>query len=324
MTSFESIRLSTDDLPVANRQDAIREHYGRLMQRMDYASLDGESMRICSEAWPLDGIMMGTSTYTSIEVARTPELLSDGADDVMLCLIPAGASASLPTGLTVDIAPGDFFLGSLNHRLTLKLPASQQHRTRMFQMPRSSLGGLAGVLDDRPLRSLPAGMSELKLLLAYARSVSQTPPDSVALRQSVSRHMIDLATLAIGASREASETASRRGVRAAQLAIAKQEVLNHLADPDLSAPGFATKLQISRRYLHMLFEAEESTFSEYVMQQRLMRAHDLLVDPRRHHSRIIDIALEAGFREIRSFNRAFRRRYGMTPSELREQSTKRR
>jgi AraC-like DNA-binding protein len=36
------------------------------------------------------------------------------------------------------------------------------------------------------------------------------------------------------------------------------------------------------------------------------------------HRKIADIAAEAGFTDLSYFNRAFRRRYGETPSDLRE------
>jgi AraC-like DNA-binding protein len=39
---------------------------------------------------------------------------------------------------------------------------------------------------------------------------------------------------------------------------------------------------------------------------------------------ISTIALDCGFGDISNFNRAFRRRYGITPSELLAQSLKRR
>ncbi len=43
----------------------------------------------------------------------------------------------------------------------------------------------------------------------------------------------------------------------------------------------------------------------------------LLCDPKWRHRKIADIAAEAGFNDLSYFNRAFRRRYGATPSDLR-------
>ena len=46
----------------------------------------------------------------------------------------------------------------------------------------------------------------------------------------------------------------------------------------------------------------------------------LLRDPQWHSRRIADIAAEAGFTDLSYFNRAFRRHYGATPSDIRARS----
>src|SRR5215510_12826016 len=66
-----------------------------------------------------------------------------------------------------------------------------------------------------------------------------------------------------------------------------------------------------------LFESEGTTFTEYVLAQRLVRAHRLLTDARYAGEKISAIALDAGFGDVSYFNRVFRRRYGVAPSELR-------
>jgi AraC-like DNA-binding protein len=47
-------------------------------------------------------------------------------------------------------------------------------------------------------------------------------------------------------------------------------------------------------------------------------SYGLLRDPRRFGRRISEIAAEAGFTDLSHFSRAFRRRFGMTPSDARE------
>ena len=46
--------------------------------------------------------------------------------------------------------------------------------------------------------------------------------------------------------------------------------------------------------------------------------HELLRDPHWHEHRIADVAAEAGFSDLSHFSRAFRRRFGATPSQTRE------
>lgn len=317
MSGLEHVQVTTAEVPDHLRREAIHDYFGRMLQRMDYSPWDERQPYLQADAWLLPDLTLGQSVFSAFAIERTRPLLADGRSDVMLCRLPAGGSVSLPSGDQIEVAPGDFFLAALNYRLSFRLPSSLNEQTTMFQLPRSALGGLDGVFDDLPLRALPQAQPEMQLLLGYGRAVLAAQPNSAELKAAASRHLVDLATLALGASREAAQMASRGGVRAAQLVFAKQEILARLTDPDLSAAKVAARLRISKRYLHMLFETCEDTFSTFLTHRRLARAHKILMSPHADRLRVLDIAFDVGFRELRTFNRAFRARYGCTPSELR-------
>jgi AraC-like DNA-binding protein len=54
-----------------------------------------------------------------------------------------------------------------------------------------------------------------------------------------------------------------------------------------------------------------------VLTERLARAHRMLTSPRHAGETISVIAFAVGFADLSHFNRAFRRRYGCTPSDVR-------
>jgi len=66
-----------------------------------------------------------------------------------------------------------------------------------------------------------------------------------------------------------------------------------------------------------LFDDGGSTFTEYVIAQRLERAHRLLSDPQLSDRTLTAIAFSTGFNDLSHFQRRFRRRYGATPSDVR-------
>ena len=68
----------------------------------------------------------------------------------------------------------------------------------------------------------------------------------------------------------------------------------------------------------MLFEGTGSTFSEYLLKERLSRAHRMLNDNAYAAWTISSIAFAAGFGDLSYFNRTFRRRYDATPSDVRQ------
>lgn len=67
-----------------------------------------------------------------------------------------------------------------------------------------------------------------------------------------------------------------------------------------------------------LFEQDGSSFSTYVLAERLAKAHRMLVDQHFAHLSIAQIAHESGFSDISYFNRTFRRQFGSRPSDFRE------
>ena len=67
----------------------------------------------------------------------------------------------------------------------------------------------------------------------------------------------------------------------------------------------------------MLFKPEGITFSEFLLSERLARAHGMLSDTRFDGHAVAQIGYEAGFADLSYFNRCFRKRYGQTPSDVR-------
>lgn len=82
----------------------------------------------------------------------------------------------------------------------------------------------------------------------------------------------------------------------------------------------AARHKVTPRYVQRLFEEAGATYTEYVLGQRLARAHRLLTDARQAERTLTAIAFEVGFSDLSYFNRAFRRRFGATPSDVRARS----
>ncbi|MDQ1046302.1 helix-turn-helix domain-containing protein [Streptomyces sp. V4I2] len=95
-------------------------------------------------------------------------------------------------------------------------------------------------------------------------------------------------------------------------------VAANLGDPSLSVATVCRRFAISPRLLHRLFEGEERSFAGTVRSLRLNRCARLLRDPR-ETATITDIAARHGYTDPASFSRTFRREFGISPREMREQ-----
>jgi len=128
-------------------------------------------------------------------------------------------------------------------------------------------------------------------------------------------HLLQLVTLSLRP--HVPSPAADRGVRAARLAALKVDIARHSSDPTLSVGAAAARHGISPRYVHKLFEDDGRTYSQFVLEARLERARRELRDPRTAARTVSAIAGSVGFGDVSYFNRTFRRRYGMTPTEAR-------
>src|SRR5262249_37756430 len=132
----------------------------------------------------------------------------------------------------------------------------------------------------------------------------------------------DLMALTLGASRDAAEVTGGGGLRAARLSAIKSDIVNSFSEPELSLTQIAARHRVTPRYVQALFELEGATFSSFVLELRLAYCPCMLRDPMRAAKSISCIVYEAGFGDLSHFNRAFRRRFGATPSDVRAEATR--
>lgn len=86
---------------------------------------------------------------------------------------------------------------------------------------------------------------------------------------------------------------------------------------DCSLDSIAEALRYEKTYLSKFFSRNVGiTLAEYILQLRLARASDLLLNTEEN---IIDVGAASGFNSSRTFNRNFLDHYGVTPSRYRAQ-----
>jgi AraC-like DNA-binding protein len=189
---------------------------------------------------------------------------------------------------------------------------------------RRMLATMVPDLEDRFLRLIPRENEALRLLTRYVCLFDDRQPlAKPELRRLAVDHVYDLAALALGASRDAAEKAKSGGVRAARIHAIKADILASRGRNELTLAAIAGRHGVSPRYVQMLFEREGTTFSQFLLVQRLARAHGMLSDSSFAGRPISAVAYAAGFGDLSHFNRAFRRHYGESPSDVRASARRR-
>jgi AraC-like DNA-binding protein len=97
----------------------------------------------------------------------------------------------------------------------------------------------------------------------------------------------------------------------------KAMALHGLSIPEMTPERLAQEAGVSLRTLHRLFNQSGTTVSGWLRETRLERCWRDLSDPAHRSSTVAAVAFGWGFGDLRTFNRAFAARYGITPSAAR-------
>jgi len=311
------IRVSTDDLPERDRVAIIREQFGRSFFGIDLEPLPDVEFRSDVTIRPLAGASLSLNVGGGLHAWRTRELLADGRDDLVLIMNLQRPSLVTQRGQEVVLHKQAATLVTLGEIGGITRPALD-HRVFMLNLPRAAIGRLIPNADDAVMRPIPSDSAALRLLIKYAGILQDTAgPLQLELQRSIADHVYDLVVLTVGGTRDAIEVAKGRGIPAARLNAIKSDVERNLVRRDLSIDAICARHGITPRYMRMLFAGEQTTFSDFVTGRRLALALGRLRDPDRTGHTIGAIAYECGFGDLSYFNRAFRRHFGMTPSEAR-------
>lgn len=308
------IRFSSDVFPERERVTAWRDVFGRGIAKIDIVPLDGVPFHASTDMLLMPNLVIASGTAAVAKTARTRQLVADGNDYLTMQITSCDGAVS-QLGREAIVPAGDgIILSNCDVGTATFAGASSAF---MLSLPRSALGPFVHDPDAVLVRPIPKENEALRLLRSYAAAIARERPTSADLQALAAEHVHDLFALAIGATREAAEIARTRGVRAARLHASRTYVMRHLGNAGLSAASVAAHLHVTPRYVYMLFEATGMSFSEFVLTQRLARAHRMLTSPRHSGEAISAIAFTVGFSDLSQFNRTFRRCYGCTPSEVR-------
>ena len=315
---FAPARLALKNLPARRRVEHWHDVIGRQILRLDSEPLDDSDIAFDADMVlrALPGIKIATGTVGGSRDRRTPELTHDGNDDVALLINHSGPLCIRQRSLDAIAARGEGFVLNCAEPADFRRP--QPGGLTVLYMSRAGLAPLVENLDDMHGRLSHRGEAAMRLLVSYldvlGASREALPPP---LCQSISSHLFELAAMAI-AGEDASVGADHvPGLAAAQLSALKADIVRNVAAPYLNVADVASRHRLSTRAVQRLFEHDGQTFSEFLLRERLARAHRILSNRGAEALKIGEVAFACGFGDLSYFNRSFRRRYGIAPSELR-------
>ncbi|HET8704312.1 helix-turn-helix domain-containing protein [Castellaniella sp.] len=192
----------------------------------------------------------------------------------------------------------------------------------VLQVPAHVLSIWEPCIQSQLARRFGSGSGSARVAMDALRAlVSQGPALEPELAFEVSSTVMRLFALSLGEHADGGGVSSLEEVRQGQLRVILRHVHEHLHDVSMNADTLAQRFRMSRRYLYKLFAARGLTPADYILGARLERCRELLADPACARQ-IGELAYAHGFTDTSVFSHAFRRRFGLSPSEWRAQHSR--
>ncbi len=299
-------------------ENVLSNVYVQLACNPDASRIAGMPFHCELQQHRLSTIDVSVAQASPQKLSRTPQLISRANDDAFIVSIQRRGQASVQQdGRIANLSSGDFAIYDSTRpyslawdegieQLTLKIPRIQL----LSQIPRAE-----SLTARRVCGHEGAGHLLLNMIETLVQDIDQLDPIAF---DAVATSIVSILTAGL----QTIDDQPRRSTSNLQryhLERIRQYVAAHLHDPQLSVSSLASALKMSVSSVYRVFDAKDLTLADWIWQQRLERCRRELVDPELAQASITRIAFRWGFRDVSHFSRAFKRAYGMTPRDFRQQ-----
>jgi len=291
------------------------EHWSELSSSA-YVPLrvDGaDPFRAALRARDLADISVSQVGATASTITRTQRLVASDPREVLLySVILRGGCAIAQGGGVVMTGPGAGYLLDSDRSYAIRIGAMNDMIG--LRVPMSEIG-----LKPKDLRAvvgipLPAEAAATRILTKHLAGMLLGVDDGTRDEEEQRELALELLRAALHQLVYGAE--SRPVHRGLGLAVAaKWHIDQHHADGSLTVEDIAERLMVSRRHLETQFARTGVSPAGYLRSVRLERGRRLLLSERRPS--VEAAARMAGFGQVDTFIRAFRRQYEATPAEWR-------
>jgi AraC-like DNA-binding protein len=306
---------TADDLPVAERADYWRHVLAETIVPLDPIDVPDRVV-----AGSVGAIQVGEMTASRPGGARRTATHIRRSDPELykIDVLARGRGVIEQGGREAALEPGDFTLVDLS-------------RPARWAMDSASIvavifpATLLPVRRDEAARLTAARIrgdrGPAALISSFARQLVHHLDDGEAADGArLGTAVLDLLGAGLAARLDRTDRLPADSRRRALLLRVRAFIEERLADPDLSPRNIAAAHFISVRYLHRLFEAEQSTVADRIRRRRLERCRRDLLDPALAGEPVSAIGMRWGLPDAGHFSRLFRAAYGLPPAEYRRRS----
>lgn len=281
-------------------------------------SRDPERFRGRLEIWPFGAVSATRITCDPVMYRRESRHLQDDRDSSVLISVPGGSEVTFrQNGDEARCKPGGFVIERSDAPYEYSHPEADVQW--VVKVPRDSVRARIGATERFVglVQDARSGLASY-FLTSLRNAIDHAAHMDPQARAIAGDHLVETLCLALRADDRAiaSQTSA---VRRAHLHRAEAFIRGHLKNPDLAPALVAEGCGISVRYLYRLFAESGRSVADYIRDCRLVHCDE---DLRRNRGATLTaIAYRWGFSDQAQFSRAYREKFGLSPSERRRETT---
>lgn len=315
MPSFGNIvqvpRAAGGYLPFEQWDRNVKERFAHLDFKLPntYREFSGRVSNAELNTTCLSTIMAGP-----IGVIRKPShIAAETEEHFVLKILHRGRSSFSQRGREIMLDAGDFALFTSAEPSEMVFPDA--HELLVVSIPGSVLRRYLSRPETFFGRKYSGLNTANALFVQFARTLcSHVPALPQPVTQRLESNLLDMLITVLMADHGAEPVRVDTRARTGQI---KAFIDQNLCHAHLGPGMIASHLGVSKRNLHLLFQAEETTVARYIRHQRLLASRRCLENEAYRSMSITDIAFRYGFSDTSHFSRAFRRQFGVSPSQVR-------
>ena len=303
--------FATNELPKPRQLEAWRAWYDTIFD-VAPRQAGNDDFVATNSTWTIPGLTLSRVASPANTVSRTRSVIRHNAVDHWVITLSKESTSDVTTrGVSFEAAPKTPFILSFGDEIGIT--RRQKDNRIQLLLPRDSFQAIAPVVDAARATALdsPGG----RMLADYILLLEQNVPgleDDAAGRLSNAVQAMLLACLAPTGARQ---EVARDQIRLTLMERVRQAVRRNIRSPSLGPDKLCREAATSRSQLYRLLE-DEGGVARYIQRRRLSESFSILCDTQSSLS-IGAVADMLCFSDASSFSRAFRREFGMSPSDVR-------
>lgn len=307
---MEIVKISMDSLDKADRGDSWRTVVSKMIHKVEVSGASSQNFSAEISARRHENMSCGSFRSTPHRLCWGREQLGGAGAAGYLVSWQIEGEAQIEQGSRRVIQPaGSVAVVDARRAMSVTFPV--QVRRIVANLP-------ARMLEVRMPRLLTSHLEVFQpcgpfaaTLFSYLTELSREsttvlPGDVEALVENVSN------LLKVTSGQATPGTCDSKELRRQALIRYLQQ---HACDTAVSLDAAAAHLNISRRLLQQMLQEMNTTFTQFIIEERLRSTAATL--SRSKDVPISQIAYLSGFNDVSHFNHLFKRRFGVAPSEYR-------